>query len=184
MIHFIYHFIIDMQDCLQDGSSCFKYANDTTVLHYAIPKDFNVCVDKIKKTLSSIESWAADCNLLLNETKTKQIVMTNKNMSKMHKFDGYTPPPTLKDKTVDRVEKFKLLGTCLSEDLKWTEYVNELTSSCYKVLATLRKIKNMTQHETKKSLVQSLVLSQLNFNDCVSYPLPTFFAESATYTAL
>ena len=96
---------------------CFQYANDTRVLHYAIPKDFNVCVDKMKKTLSSIESWAADCNLLLNETKTKQIVMTNKNMSKMHKFDGYTPPLSLKDKTVDRVQKFKLLGTFLVRTL-------------------------------------------------------------------
>ena len=46
----------------------------------------------------------------------------------------------------------------------------------YKMLATLRKIKNMTAQETKKSLVlvQSLVLSKLNFNDSVIYPLPTF----------
>ena len=73
---------------------------------------------------------------------------------------------------IDRVEKFKLLGTWLSEDLKWTEHVNEVTWSCNKVLATLRKIKNMTPQETNKSLVQSLVLSKLNFNDSVTYPLP------------
>ena len=143
----------DMQDSLQDGSSCFQYADDTTMLHYATPKDFNVCVDEMKKTLSSIESWAADSNLLLNEIKTKQMVITTKHMSKMHNFEGYTPPLTLKDETVDRVEEFKLLGTWLSEDLKWAEHVNELTSSCYKVLATLRKIKNMTPQETKKCLV-------------------------------
>ena len=45
------------------------------------------------------------------------------------------------------------------------------------MLATLRKIKNMTSQETKKSLVQSLVLSKLNFNDSVIYPLPTFPQE-------
>jgi len=167
----------DMQDCLQDGCSCFQYADDTTVLHHATPKNFDVCVDKMKKTLSSIESWAADSNLLLNETKTKQMIITTKQMSKVHNLDGYTPPLTLKDKTVDRVEKFKLLGTWLSEDLKWTEHVNEVTSSCYKVLATLRKIKNVTPQETKKSLVQSLVLSKLNFNDSVTYPLPTLLQK-------
>lgn len=70
-----------MQDCLQAGSSCFQYADDTTVLHYATPKDIIVGVDKMKKTLSSIESWAADSNLLLNETKTKQMVITTKRMS-------------------------------------------------------------------------------------------------------
>lgn len=83
----------------------------------------------------------------------------------------------MKDKTVDRVEKFKLLRTWLSEDLKWTEHVNEVTSSCHKVLATLRKIKNMTPQETKKSLVQSLVLSELNFNESVTYLLPAFLSK-------
>ena len=97
-----------MQDCLQDGSSCFQYADDTTVLHLATPKDFDVC----EKTLSNIESWAAGSNLLLtDETKTKQMVIATKQMSKVYNLDGYTPPLTLKDKTVDGVEKFKLLGT-------------------------------------------------------------------------
>ena len=166
-----------MQDCLQDGSSCFQYTDETTVLHQATPKDLDVCVDKVKKTLSSVKSWAADNNLLLNETKTKHMVISTKQMSKMRNPDGYTPPLTLKDKTVDRVKKFKLLGTWLSENLKWKKHIDEVTSSCYKMLATLRKIKNMTSQEAKKSLVQSLVLSKLNFNDSVIYPLPTFPQE-------
>ena len=72
--------------------------------------------------------------------------------------------------------KFKLLGTWLNENVAWTEHVNEVTSSWYRVLATLRKIKNMTSQQTKKSLVQSLVLSKLNFNDSVTYP-PTSFLQ-------
>ena len=102
------------------------------------------------------------------------MVIATKHMSKVHNRDGYTPSLTLKDKTVHRVEKFKLLGTWLSEDLKWTEHVNAVTSSCYKLLATLRKIKNMTP---KESLVQSLVLSKLNFNDSFTYPLPAFLQK-------
>ena len=35
----------------------------------------------------------------------------------------------------------------------------------------------MTPQETKKSLVQSLVLSKLNFNDTVTYPLPMFLQK-------
>ena len=139
----------NIQDCLQDGSSCFQYAGDTTVLYHATPKDFVVCVDKMKKTLGSIESWAAHGNLLLNETKTKQMVITTKKMSKVHNVDGYTPPHTVKDKIVHRLEKVKLLGTWLSEDLEWTEYVNEVTSSHCKVLFTVRNFKDMTPQETK-----------------------------------
>ena len=35
----------------------------------------------------------------------------------------------------------------------------------------------MTAQETKKSVVQSLVLSRLNFNDTATYPLPMFFQK-------
>ena len=91
--------------------------------------------------------------------------------------DTKTPPLTLKDNTIDRVEKFKLLGTWLSKDITWTEQVkvNEVASSCYKVLATLRKINNTgTPQETEKSLGQSLELSKLNLNYYVTCPLPAF----------
>ena len=45
------------------------------------------------------------------------------------------------------------------------------------MLATIRKIKNMTPQETKKSLVQSLVLSKLNFNDSVTDPLSAYLQK-------
>lgn len=167
----------DMQDCLKDGSTCFQYADDTTVLLHAPPKDLNDCVNRMNNTLQSIESWAADSNLLLNETKTKQMLVTTRQMSRVHDLGDYTPPLSLKNKIVDRVDRFRLLGTLLSQDLKWTEHVNNVTSSCFGVLAVLRKIKNMTPQETKKSRVQRLVLSKLNFNDTVTYPLPMFLQK-------
>ena len=55
--------------------------------------------------------------------------------------------------------------------------MNQVTSSCYKVLSTLRKIKNMTPQDIKKSLAQSLVLSKLNFNASVTYPFPAFLQK-------
>lgn len=41
-----------------------------------------------------------------------------------------------------RAEKFKLLGTQVIEDSKWTEHVSAVTSSCCKVLAPTGKVKN------------------------------------------
>jgi len=61
----------------------------------------------MKETLRSIESWAADSNLLLNETKTKtkqMAITTTKRMSKVHNLDL-----TLKVKTVNGVEKVRKL---------------------------------------------------------------------------
>ena len=143
------------------------------MLHHATPKDLDVCVDKMKNTLSSIKSWAADNNLLLNET---WLFPASRCLKCVILTDTLHLSPW-KIRQSDRVKKFKLLGTWLSENFKRTKHVDEVTSSCYKMLATLRKVKNMTSQETKKSLVQSLVLSKLNFNDSVIYPLPTFPQE-------
>ena len=66
-------------------------------------------------------------------------------MSRVHDLGDYTPPLSLKNKIVDRVDRFRLLGTLLSQDLKWTEHVNNVTSSCFEVLAVLR---NITFHDT------------------------------------
>ena len=167
----------DMQDCLKDGSTCFQYADDTTVLLHAPPKDLKDRVNRMNNTLQSIESWAADSNLLLTETETKRMLVTTRQMSRAHDLGDYTPPLSLKNKIVDRVDRFRSLRTLLSQDLKWTEHVNNVTSSCFGVLAVLRKIKNMTPQDTKKSLIQSLALFQLNFNDTVTYPLPIFLQK-------
>lgn len=72
------------------------------------------------------------------------MVNPTEQMSKVNNLDGSTAPLTLKDKTVGRVMKFKLLGTWLSENVAWTEHVNEVILSWYRLLANLRKIKNMT----------------------------------------
>ena len=79
-------------------------------------------------------------------------------------------------KTLQKTPSIREIGP-FSEDLKWTVHVKNVTSSCFAVLAVLRKIKNMTSQETKKSLVQSLVLFELNFNETFTYPLPMFLQK-------
>ena len=71
-------------------------------------------------------------------------------MSRVHDLGDYTPPLSLKNKIVDRVDRFRLLGTLLGQDLKWTEHVNNVTSSWFGVLAVLRKIKNTTPRKQKR----------------------------------
>ena len=92
----------DLQDCLKDGSTCFQYADDTTVLLHTPPKELKDCVNRMNNILQSIKSWAADSNLLLNETKTKQMLVTTRQMSEVHDLGDYTPPLSLKNKLVDR----------------------------------------------------------------------------------
>ena len=59
----------------------------------------------------------------------------------------------------------------MTDTLKWDDHVKHLVSSCYGVLAALRKIKNFTNYHLRKHLVECLVLSRLDFNDIIFYPI-------------
>ena len=98
-------------------------------------------------------------------------------MSKAHDLNEYIPPITVRDHILDRVTTFKILGTWFNENLKWTDQTKYLHSSCYGVLSSLRKIRNTTPWHVKKQLVESLVISKLDYNDIVSYPLPMYLLK-------
>ena len=111
-----------------------------------------------------METWAMDNNLLLNEKKTKQIIITSRQMSKAHSLHSIIMPHIIKGKTLVTVLNFKFFGTYISENFKSTYEINQVVSSRYKILATLCRLKNVMPQDKKKTLVQSSVLSKLNFS--------------------
>ena len=52
--------------------------------YFTHPQKTKDCANRMNNSLQSIESWAADSNLLLNETKTKQMLVTTRQMSRVH----------------------------------------------------------------------------------------------------
>ena len=172
-------YVNDMRNSIQDGFNFHQYANDMTIYQHCKPKCLQTCILNMNENMNNLETWAGNCNLLLNEKKTKQTVIATCQMSRAHNLglSTYTPSIKLKNKCIERVDNFNLLGTWLNENLTWANHINNIVPSCYKTLATLRRIKNMTRQETKKSLAQSLVLSKLHFNDTVTYPLPAFLQK-------
>ena len=159
------------------GCCCFQYADDTTVYNHCSPKDLRPGIQNITNTIRNLELWAADSNLLLNGEKTKQMLVTSPQMSRIHDLGEIVPPVVVKGRKLNRVKIFKLLGTWFNEHLKWSDHVKKVVSSCYGVLSTLRKVKNMAPQNTKKQIAESLVLSKLGYNDVVTYPLPVFLQK-------
>ena len=62
-----------------------------------------------------------------------------------------------------RVKKFKLLGTRLSEDLKWTEYVNDVTSSCYLTIIPGYNCFAQLQHETSRNFLVTHFKEEMSY---------------------
>ena len=156
---------------------CYQFADDTTIYDHATPKSISDCLGKVNNAMSGLENWANDSNLLLNGKKTKQMLVTTQQMSRAHGLNEYIPPITVRHHIIERVTTFKILGTWFNENLKWADQTKHLLSSCYGVLSSLRKLRKMTPQHIKKQLVESLVISKLDYNDIVSYPLPKYLQK-------
>ena len=125
----------------------------------------------MEATMSQLESWASESNLLMNGNKTKQMLLTTSQMSKAHNLGEFTPTLVVGGQAVEKVKTFKLLRTWINKNLK------HVLSSCYGVLSTLRKIRNLAQPHVKKQLAECLVLSKFQFNDIVCFPLPIYLQK-------
>ena len=60
----------------------------------------------------------------------------------------------------------------MDEHLTWADQVTALLSSCYAALAVLRKLRNLAPYYVHKQLVESLVMSKLDYRRVAFYPLP------------
>ena len=87
-------YVKDMRNSIQDGFNCYQYADDTTIYQHCKPKCLQTCILNMNENMNNLETWAGNCNLLLNEKKTKQMVIATWQMLRAHNLglSTYTHP--------------------------------------------------------------------------------------------
>ena len=95
-------------------------------------------------------------------------------MSLAHALYDYYPAVSCNGKLLERVAKAKILGVHMDEHLTWPDHVTALLLSCYAALAVLRKLCNLAPYHFRKQLVESLVISKLDYGSVVFAPLPEY----------
>ena len=95
-------------------------------------------------------------------------------MSRVHHLDEYDPNIVVSGYKLERIKSCKLLGVHINEHLKWDDHIKHTVSGCYATLSILRKLKYLAKYELRKQLVETLILSKLDYADLVFYPLPQF----------
>ena len=107
----------------------FKYADDVNVLN---PQH---ATTSLEKKFSHIEAWAVVNKMLINRSKTKEIVFRRPNP-----YLHILPQPI---DNIERVNSVKILGVFFSCNLKFDEHVNNLLSKRNQRLYPLRCIKKV-----------------------------------------
>ena len=123
----------------------FKYADDA----YLIVPASNV--SSIPDELAHHSSWAAQCNLKLNQAKTAEIVFTRK---------GQKPP--ILNPGVTRSDSIKILGVTFDSRLNFSEHLDSVVTKCSQSLFALRLMRQhgMPQH-TLETVFKATTTSKL-----------------------
>ena len=172
----------DNSDCV-DPDYRFKFVDDLTVLekvnllliglasfnsHATVPSDIpehNQFIPaqhlQSQKYLENIQEWTQKQKMILNRKKTKVMIF---NFTEKYKF---TTRLVLNSETVEVVNKAKLLGVIITDDLKWEENTKYLVKKANSRMELLRKVASFTSSiEDKKTIYIQYVRSILE-QSCV-----------------
>ena len=111
--------------------SFIKYADDTLVLE----KLYHHSTSSMQNVMTTLHSWCNERDLILNTTKTKEILFTNT------KHNPDPPEITINDTPLERVEAYKYLGTTITNKLKFHRNTELLIKNARKKLFIMRKLR-------------------------------------------
>ncbi|KAK1795768.1 hypothetical protein P4O66_008834, partial [Electrophorus voltai] len=124
-------------DCVATSSSTtiIKFADDTVVMGLILGNNKRAYLEEIKH----LENWCQENNLLLNVSKTKELIV---DCSK--KQEWHYQPMRINGTTVERVDSFRYLGVHISQDLSWSCHSNSLAKKARQRLYHLRRLRDFS----------------------------------------
>ena len=179
-----------------DQKDIFKFVDDKTTLEVINLLNIGIASHNIRQNIPSnipisnlkipaenlrtqtymnnIESWTKEKKMKVNEKKTKNLIF---NFSKNYQFSTNVK---MKGEDIETIDNIKLLGTTITNDLKWNENTKILVKSANKRMQFLHRAAKFTNNvrdlkmiymlQIRSKLEQSAVLwhsslTQKNKND-------------------
>jgi len=122
---------VTLIDDLQPSCSVHKFIDDTTFTEI-LPSPSNS--SRMDQFAEELEQWLADNCMLVNYSKTKEIILGNANHSKL-------PELSIGGHIIQRVNSFKLLGVIISDDLRWEVHISAICSKVNSRLYFLKQLR-------------------------------------------
>ncbi|KAI4886967.1 hypothetical protein NFI96_028650 [Prochilodus magdalenae] len=147
------------------GFSYHCYADDTQLMLSFPSSDTQVC-NRISACLTDISSWMTAHHLKLNPSKTELLFIpgtTGPHCDLAISFGNSLIAPT---------EDARSLGVILDGQLSFSAHIANLTRSCRFLLYNIRRIQPLLSQEATQLLVQSLVISRLDYCSSLLAGLP------------
>ena len=133
------------------------------------------CFSKLENELKLLEQWSKNTKLVFNCKKTKSMLFSTHKMSQHHQlYNNNILKISCKNQTIERVQQYKLLGVVIDEHFELYTHIRNIFKNGYSTLKMLKKLKRYTYHQTRKHLVESLILSKIDYCNVSFKGLPKY----------
>ena len=144
------------------------YADDTQVYISFLPENVNVIINKFNCNLANIAFWSRCNGLKINPSKTECIcVATRKKIELVNSLK--IEPIVINEVVIAVQDTTKNLGVVFDSGLQFDHHVRRVISCCYAKFASLYKYKLQLQSSVKWRLMSSLILSHIDYCNCVYF---------------
>ena len=128
------------------------------------------CINKLESCLTDVRSWMQVYFLKSNESKTEFIIFgTRQQLNKVG-----TVNIRIGEDMIQNVTSVRNLGLHFDEELKHSSHVNKLTSISSNMIHNISRIHHLLDIEITKTLVQTLVLSHLDYCNSMLLGIPNY----------
>ena len=110
-------YVVDLQN--EMDCDCYQYADDTTFFVHSKPSELDASADDVNKTITRLREYSEKCNLALNTSKTKWMLISTPQMTRHHKLEERHIQITCGNTSLDRITCTKLLGVHMDQHLTW-----------------------------------------------------------------
>lgn len=144
------------------------YADDLQIYLTTPVEKIKEAVETININLNTILNWSQSFGLSVNAAKSQlSVIGTSKQLSKINY--GNIPNVMFNGTILDYSSVVKDLGVFVDNSLSWRPQIAEISKKIFATFHSLKRWKNFLPIKTKISLVNSLMLSKLDYADAC-YP--------------
>ena len=149
-----------------DNNSCnsLQYADDTTLYLHCKLRNLQNCIKKLESDQQTVSDWVLLNSLVFNDDKTKYLLLLSIQLSKRRYL---SQPDQCKlihnNEPVEQLNSTKILGVHFDENLTWITQINNLIKLSHAKLRNMRLFKRFTPYKVRKTLAETLILSNLRY---------------------
>lgn len=140
------------------------YADDLQIYLSGSITNVDQLIATINEDLESIQRWARQNSLFPNPKKTQAIVFC--------KEGSVTPTSeiTFCGEHIPLTDYVVNLGLRMDRNMKWKQQVNDVTAKVFGTLRTFRRFAPVLSTQTRKKLVQSVIIPFFTYCDVIYFP--------------